>query len=208
MKSSVIFLDWHNTLSSDQFWAGLRADPQWQTATGTMDRLLFGPDRTIVDQWMRGRLSSEQVVEMLSHATGIDAGFLFRSLVESCEQMRILGDVHTCVSALRKSAYVVVSTDNMDCFSRFTVPALALTKTFDDVLNSADSGYFKKDADGIFFRAFLDRVQIPFSRVYLFDDSRETCELFESWGGRATSVTNLSDTVTQLRALRVTDSFV
>lgn len=74
----------------------------------------------------------------------------------------------------------------MDCFSRFTVPALALNSYFDLTINSADEGQLKTDNSG---ETFMKYVQGDIKASILIEDSPKTCAVFTALGGTAQQVT-------------------
>ena len=91
---------------------------------------------------------------------------------------------------------MILVTDNMDCFTRFIAPALGLEKIFDKIINSSDLGYLKTEREGETFLACSRALHIPMNRTFLIDDSSETCEFFNSLGGRSFIVKNgIDDTL-------------
>lgn len=87
-------------------------------------------------------------------------------------------------------------TGNMDCFSRFTKPALSLENYFDEIINSYEVGKLKTDNEGEFFRDYASQHSIPLEECYVIDDSEKVCKIFLSLGGRAFQVT-LEDNITR-----------
>jgi hypothetical protein len=64
LSGRVIFSDWHGVLSRDPFWVSIRS-----SATHPLHRQLeagmagvFASDRDIANEWMKGPLSSDQVI--------------------------------------------------------------------------------------------------------------------------------------------------
>ncbi len=70
----------------------------------------------------------------------------------------------------------VIATDNMDTFTRFTVPALRLSEHFDGILNSFERGVLKQDIDEQnpdripFFDEYLREYNLQCEDVVLTDD--------------------------------------
>jgi FMN phosphatase YigB (HAD superfamily) len=79
------------------------------------------------------------------------------------------------VRAIRRSGVLVaLATDNMDTFTRWTVPALGLGTLFDAILDSASLGTLKDDlTDGQsrFFGPWLSANGIAPAEAVLVDDS-------------------------------------
>ncbi|MFA6132015.1 MAG: HAD family hydrolase [Patescibacteria group bacterium] len=103
---------------------------------------------------------------------------------------------------LRSSAYVVLVTGNMDCFTRFTVPALKLDEVFDKIVVSSDLGYLKTEKDGESFLAALREFGVPIHDSFLIDDSLNTCNFFAGLGGRAIHVSGKETANLALENLR------
>ncbi|MBI4458053.1 HAD family hydrolase [Candidatus Uhrbacteria bacterium] len=147
--------------------------------------LLFGADRGRVRQWMLGELSSEEICDLLAPQLSVPAESLMDALAESCKNMRLHDDAIPLLRDLRKTARLALVTDNMDCFSRFTIAALRLDEFFDRIVNSSDVRRLKTDQRGRTFADLADEFGVPMSNAFLVDDSRKTCDLFDELGGRA-----------------------
>lgn len=163
----VVFIDWHNTLSSSFFFASWENTEEYEV----LQSVLFGSDSELVNKWMRGKLTYVEVLRTVSERTGISYSDLFNKLVESIEDMRWLdATVFDDISRLRgMGVQVVIASDNMDVFGLWTVENLGLHSLFDDVLLSSDIGRLK--SDGGFFDAWLERHSILPSDAVLVDDS-------------------------------------
>lgn len=63
----------------------------------------------------------------------------------------------------------------MDCFTRWTVPAMKLDVVFDEIINSSDQKALKKDLDSegksLFFKDFFIRNKIDMKDCVFIDDS-------------------------------------
>jgi FMN phosphatase YigB (HAD superfamily) len=110
---------------------------------------------------MRGRYCAEQVAEIFALAVGVPTSELLAELQAGCECMEIDPALLAAIGQLRASGTkVVLATDNMDSFTRWTVPALGLERHFDGILNSFDLGGLKEDRDAAghspFFSLCLD----------------------------------------------------
>ncbi|HLW00673.1 MAG TPA: hypothetical protein VKT82_18595 [Ktedonobacterales bacterium] len=179
---TCLFVDWHLTLSTSVFWGQFSAPAHPQHALfALMQSRLFGPDglnRWLLP-WMRGKLTSEGVLAGVCRGTDVDLAFALQTLQDSCRQMRFVADViPDAVAALRaKGLRVVIATDNMDTFPRWTVPSLRLRALFDDILCSFDLGALKEDVDqdgrSRFFADYLRRQHIGWGESLLLDDGGE-----------------------------------
>ena len=93
---------------------------------------------------------------------------------------------------------VVLVTDNMDCFDRFTVPELSLNTVFDDIANSYDHGRLKTEQNGETFTKYLSGT---IAHAMLVDDSKTSCQFFEKLGGTSYEVTKAKLAIRHLKDL-------
>lgn len=118
----VIFSDWHGVLSRDPFWTSIRLSATHplhaQLEAGMAD--VFDPSRNTANEWMKGLLSSDQVIaEMgIQLRAPFRNDFLARRLDLDCARMKVNVDLFEVLRLVRAEAIVVVATDNMDCFTR------------------------------------------------------------------------------------------
>jgi len=125
---------------------------------------------------MRGAVASEDVCALTAGNLGLAAADLLADLKDSCRCFEF--DDPASVDAIRalraQGIKVVLATDNMDAFSRWTVPALHLGGIFDAILDSASLGVLKDDRVGghsPFFGPWLTDHRIAPSEAVLIDDS-------------------------------------
>jgi FMN phosphatase YigB (HAD superfamily) len=169
----VAFLDWAGTLSNSGFWGHWREESgrDWQT----IQARLFG-DRDLIQAWMRGQLTAEDVIARLLADTDQDGDRWLRELERSCREMRFADDsLWELVPRIRAlGTKVVIATDNMDTFPRWTIPALGMRDFVDDILDSWTLGVLKEDVDddgrSRFFGPWLEANGMAPSETVLFDD--------------------------------------
>jgi FMN phosphatase YigB (HAD superfamily) len=196
----VIFVDWHGVLSRDPFWTSIRESsthplrPQLDAKLGE----IFANDH-IAHDWMRGILSSEEVIANLG--IWLDRrfrdDFLARRLDIDCAKMRVNVELFEVLRGLRSRAIIVLATDNMDCFARTfdivrnrrrrpTFKSGTLTDwavICDDIICSSDVGTLKADDPKSFFGGWLADCGLAFSNSLLIDDRADNCEAFRGQGG-------------------------
>jgi FMN phosphatase YigB (HAD superfamily) len=200
MEPKVVFIDWSQTLSVSKFWEGSKHFPE-------VDRLLFTENSFLIEPWMRGKLVTEDIVNFLALRLKIPKKILLADLIQSCQQMTFVDpQVEKLVQKLRrKKVRVVIATDNMDSFPRWTVPTLRLRQMFDGVLNSHTLRALKKDFDetghSLFFRNYLNEGNLGISEAVLVDDSQANCQLFETAGGKAYQARDKNDLLFTLKSL-------
>jgi len=122
LSGRVIFSDWHGVLSRDPFWTSIRLSathPLHEQLEAGMAGV-FDPARDIANEWMKGLLSSDQVIaEMGIQLRGrFRDDFLARRLDLDCTRMQVNAGLFEVLRVIRAEAMVVIATDNMDCFAR------------------------------------------------------------------------------------------
>ncbi|MEM7544182.1 MAG: hypothetical protein AAF367_01495 [Pseudomonadota bacterium] len=190
---STLFVDFHGTICHDRFWRSLGSD-----SFGRVQRALFEADPSLVNDWMRGKYSSEEINELVAEITGLPFDRLWQTFMRDCKSMRISSDLLAEITVLRKVCRVVLITDNMDCFDRFTLPALCLDTVFDGIANSSSEGCLKTDGDG---ETFIRYLTGDITDAVLVDDSRTSCEVFEKLGGIAYHVNDTTPAIEHLKNL-------
>lgn len=172
----AIFIDWDGTLSQSRFWQSWRDNPDDAEQYRVIETALFRPTTPLLQDWMLGKLAAEQITDYLAERIDTPVATLLEALQSSCETMEVAAGALQVVGKARSIGHkVFIATDNMDTFSRWTVPALGLADKFDGILNSADIGAFKKDlgVDGAsrFFAETFRTHAIDPSAAVLIDDS-------------------------------------
>ena len=203
LSGRVIFSDWHGVLSRDPFWVSIRG-----SATHPLHAQLeacmagvFASERGIANEWMKGLLSSRDVIAEM----GIQLDkrfrddFLARRLDIDCARMRVNADLFEVLRVMRAEAMVVIATDNMDCFARAFEQARHHRRRrardretladwaviCDDIICSSDVAALKADDPRLFFGAWLDRHGMQFADAVLIDDRADNCTAFTECGGMA-----------------------
>ncbi len=192
----ILFCDFDGVLCHDKYWQSLPPEEN-----RLIQNLLFGEDRTIVNDWMRGKYSAETINEMISQNTGIPYDRLWATFVSDCQTMRIVDGALEKILCLRNQFSIILITGNMDSFTRFTLPALKLDQYFDLISNSFYEGKLKTDNDGQIFLDFTDKFNTNIASCFVLDDSPNVCAIFEKLGGQALLVTSKYDLVYHLNNL-------
>ncbi len=176
MKPAVVFLDWDGTLCGSKFWGHWSDDASYSRANLLIQRHFFRAAPEIITEWMRGEWDIEKVIAEIAHRTGLATKDLRIGLQESCERMELFSDsILPTIANLRKNNIkVVIATDNMDTFIRWTVPALNLESHFDGILDSYSLKALKRDKDAAgqskFFTQYLAKNHITPMSTVLVDD--------------------------------------
>lgn len=200
-RLKVVFVDWHKTLCSCPFFHQLQK--QDEALYDKLEHRLFEemPIEQFVE-WMRGKISKDDIVRRLS---GEDLSFSFVAdiLQKSCETFALdRKDYLKWIRKIRKKGKkVVIATDNVDTFDDYTVPALKLTRYFDDILCSFQLRRLKNDVVNgklLFFDDFLKKHGIRYDEAMLIDDSEETIKLCLQCGMQARLVRTPEDVLKTL----------
>ena len=84
-----------------------------------------------------------------------------------------------------KGIKVVIATDNMDTFRRFTIPAMGLEKYFDGFLISNELCAYKYQTIGKkipFFDEYLMKNDLTYSDIVLLDDCQDKTGIYKELG--------------------------
>jgi len=201
----AMFIDWNGTLSNSVFWEHLKKSDN-ETFTQIRNQL-FNESCETVNLWMMGKKNYEDIVDEISFTTGINASFILDELAISCRNIKLISDeIISLVASIRgRGIKVVIATDNMDVFDKYTVPALGLNNIFDDILNSYNLGAFKseEDADGnlLFFNNWLNKNGIKIENTVLIDDSIKSKNFFENKGMRFMPINNEYSVIDYLKEI-------
>ena len=192
----ILFVDFDRTICFDKYWRSL---PPAQFEI--VQQLLFGEDKTLLNEWMRGLYTAEEINKVVAEKIDVPFEELWRLFVKDCQTMQASSEVLKKLQELRSTYIVVLITGNMDSFTRFTVPALKLGAIFDHINNSFFDKRFKNDNEGAIFVEYAKILNVPFSGCVLLDDSAATCKIFETLGGTAYHITPTHDVMSYLTTL-------
>jgi hypothetical protein len=116
----VIFVDWHGVLSRDPFWLSItnKARHPLRAQLNTQVSKIFSHG-SMVDEWMRGAITSQDIIRMMQVKTDqrFRSDFLARRLISDCAQMKVHERLARFLEQCTQRATVVLATDNMDCFA-------------------------------------------------------------------------------------------
>lgn len=191
-KSAVVFVDWHGVMSKDVFWKSILNDENHRYRNPLYKILseLFASQCTLLDSWITGHKTSSDIIKEL-HIDKIGKrghGYWKNLLLEDCINMEINIDLLAELKRVKSNAYLVLATDNMDCFAE-TARQRKDLKVFDDILCSSEIGCIKKENPYIFFGKWLENKGLTPQDCLLLDDRDDNCEAFRNWGGNAIQLT-------------------
>ena len=180
MNYNYLFIDWYKTLSASVFWEPFKDDDHpYHRLYEPIQKVLFRESFDVLNNWMRGYLTSEDVVEQVCKEFHFEPEMMLKELILSCQNMRLMSEntLHLITEIRSRGVKVIIATDNMDTFQRWTVPSLSLDAYFDDILSSSELGALKSDTDeqgrSLFFTPYLKSNEIGAGESLLLDDSDE-----------------------------------
>ncbi len=176
----ILFVDFDGTICFDKYWRSLPADK-----FEVVQSLIFGKANGLVNDWMRGKYTAEEVNHLLADKAGLQYEPLWKLFVNDCETMKISLAVLQKIDSMRQKYTAVLVTGNMDSFTRFTVPALGLDKYFDHINNSFLVGKLKDDSKGATFMEYAKSLDVSIKDCFLIDNSPNACSVFQELGGTA-----------------------
>lgn len=181
----ILFIDFNGTLCHDRFWRNIDAD-----SFERIQNLLFSGNKSVIQDWMKGIYSSEDINQLVSKELNIPFDKIWKVFVEDCKNMTISSDTLNRIEKLRKDYETVLITDNMDCFTRFTVPAKKLDSFFDSIVNSFENKKFKEHNEGEVFIQLAGKTNTNVEDCILIDNSKSACAIFSKLDGQSCFVTS------------------
>ncbi len=180
----ILFIDFDSTLCFDRFWRSLESN-RWLA----IQDYIFNLNQSLVEDWMRGVCTSEDVNKKIAEYLNMDYQALWDIFVSDCKSMYVSQNTLNKIDELRSKYQTVLITDNMDCFDRFTAPALELDKYFDSIVNSYNEKLHKKEEGGkLFLEVCKRRGSVDIGTCILIDNSNRVCRVFDALGGKALRV--------------------
>jgi len=116
-----------------------------------IQKIIFQDEPDLAAKWMTRLVTAEQVCQIVAPIINKPVEYVLAELRTSCEQMTFINpQLPKLIKDLQTQGItVMLATDNMDTFPRWTVPALDLVNIFDGILDSATLGRRKRD-EGFF----------------------------------------------------------
>lgn len=195
-KIKIIFFDWYKTLSSSTLFNSIADN---KNLYKKLEDKIFGDEYQFVQDWMIGKLSLEEVISIVcSKDKDLSKEEIYKIIKTSSENLSFDSEeyLELIKSIKDKGIKVVIATDNMDIFERFTVPAQKLNDLFDDVLSSHNLKCVKDTIVNdklVFFDDYLSNQGINYDETLFFDDTQHTLNLCKERGMKTFCVKNQMD---------------
>lgn len=199
LYKKVVFVDWYGVLSHDVFWSNIVTNPRHRLFSKVQHarNTIFSKRTGLVSDWMRGKLTTSQVISTISaEASQME---LLESLMNGCKKMAFDRGLLIELQRIRNACFLVLATDNMDCFVDNIDENYFISQAFDSMLCSSNLGVLKSEDPKQFFSAWLDKHRLSFNDAILLDDSDLHCRRFEKAGGLAIRVTTSEKLINDLK---------
>lgn len=203
-----IFLDWNGTLSKSKFWGHLQKSEEGILLFNKIENVLFGQLKELLKPWMRGECKSEDICKKISELVNLPFDFIFSEFIKGCKNMEICNEeILNLIYLIKKSgSKVIIATDNMDSFTRWTYPAIQEkhNAVFDDILNSFELKALKEDVNNgvnMFFDDYIKNKKLQYCDCVLIDDSPDKNGIFSKIGMEYIQVPTTEEFIFSLRKL-------
>lgn len=202
-KKNILFVDFNGVISYKNFWYSLTdKEHELHSYLSRIEQYLFKDNIEIILDWMLGKYTSEEIHKILEKEIGVPYAKLYPLFEKECGEIDISQVILDKLQELREFYTLILITDNMDSFDRFTLPNNQhLVAAFDRIDNSASIQKFKKTNDGEYFKDTITEYGAVLENCILMDDSSNNCKLFEDIGGKALKTTNEEEAIDALNEL-------
>ncbi|KKQ98422.1 MAG: hypothetical protein UT24_C0004G0045 [Candidatus Woesebacteria bacterium GW2011_GWB1_39_12] len=189
-KLQAVLIDWNGTLSPTNYWSQLeKSEKQSERDLFKIwSYSMFVKHKDKIIPWMKGEYVSEDLLSLVSKETNTDFEFLLKEFVIGCERMEYSSpNIPKLVQDLRdKSIIVGIATNNMDSFTRWTIPYMKLDTLFNEILNSFYLKAMKHDLDkngqSLFFGNFFNKYDIEPTKCIFIDDGEDKMGVINKLG--------------------------
>lgn len=200
MSKRLIFVDFNGVISYKNFWDSIRISDKH--IYKKIDSFLFRDNFDLVRIWMKGKKSSEEIHQFISEELNISFEYLFSHFKQDCETIDISNKILNNLESIKENFYLILRTDNMDSFTRFTLPANPrLSRVFDEIDNSFELKELKRENNGYYFTNKARKYNLEIKDCLLIDDSSKNCDFFNELGGTAYCLTGEETVVRHLATL-------
>jgi len=164
---------WYSTVSTDDV-----------SLYNQIYRFLFASNRRyLIYSWMAGEITYKDINRIIADYFKVDRDYLTKKLIESAKNLELNWNLIDVFQRCRKDGIkATITSNNMDIFSLYTVPANNLNNYFDEIYNSSNIGYLKDFNDFELYKNIAKKYNIDVSEILVIDDSRRILESLENIG--------------------------
>lgn len=195
-NKNILFIDFNWIISYKNFWHSLEIKDN--KTYESINNYLFKENINIVKDWMVWKYSSNEVCEYISNNLSLDFKYIYNTLVGDCKKIDLSEKILKLLEKLKKYYNIVLVTDNMDCFSKYTLKYNAkYFKVFDWIFNSSEHWFFKNEI----YNDYIIKYNSQINLSYLIDDSIRNCDFFNKLWWNALNLKWEEDVVGWLKVL-------
>jgi len=147
-----------------------------------INKIIF-ESRYLNKSWMVNELSFEEMNLILSNKLNVEKEYLDKVLIQSIKEIKWNWDLINLYQKYRQQGIkVIITTDNMDIFSKIAIPYNNFDEYFDKIFNSADIKLLKIENDYQFFNDISNEYGLNTSEILIIDDNKKTIKETEKIG--------------------------
>ncbi len=141
---NILFIDFNGVISYKPFWHS------WRDAKNNdyeiIQKVLFGENIELVKARMVGTKTSEEICLFLANYTTAGYEEVLETLTKDCKTIDISSAIIDQLVLLKPYYEIILATDNMDCFNRWTLPHNPIiAQTFNHIRDSYTHKHPKKE---------------------------------------------------------------
>ncbi|MEP7103256.1 MAG: hypothetical protein ABI721_00930 [Candidatus Dojkabacteria bacterium] len=199
----LLFIDFNGVISYNNFWNSIYSEAhELFPRRKEINDFVFIESKDFVKEWMVGKHTSEEAHDLLKDKFGIDKEYLFQIFQKDAIDLDVSALIMGKLKRLKAKYKLILITDNMDTFSRFTLPNNPiLSEVFDGIFISYNTGKLKKTDSGRIFKEIAQIFDGGLDKSIFIDDSKSNCDLFETLGGKSICVTGETEVLKELSNL-------
>ncbi len=177
----LLLVDFDGVMSNGRFYHS--EDKAEQHIGSQVVQNIFTSENTeILDDWMRGKRSYQEMHDMVEQKTGLDARKLDTLLEASVKRMPLNQPLIRFITKLRSfGVQASLFTNNMDIFDIVSRAHHHLDTHFDHIYSSSEFGQLKLENDQLLKRALHD-AQTTMSHTAFVDDSQSSYDAATKYG--------------------------
>ncbi len=190
-QKPILFVDYNKVISYYNFWFSLENPAhKYHSYLNLIERFLFRENKPLVDRWMTGEENTESIHEKICSTLDIDYKILLNIFINDCKNLDAPSIILDKLEQAEGYFIRILRTDNMDSFSRFTLPNnKKLASVFDQIDNSYELKELKTHNNGSYFIKTAEKYSTDIKGCFLIDDSEKNCTFFQKLGGTAIQAT-------------------
>jgi FMN phosphatase YigB (HAD superfamily) len=131
----------------------------------------------LINSWMVNEITFEEINKILSIRLGIDEEYLNNLLVKSIKEFEWNWELINIYQKNRQNGIkVIMTTDNMDIFTKIAVPENNFNDYFDKIYNSSDLKCLKAENNLKLFFDICNEYKINPNEMLIIDDNKTFIE--------------------------------